>query len=118
MISQPVNNYLSYHAHVYFDKSTLQQAIILCDNALHILKIPVGRIHNKLVGPHPHWSCQLSFTSNQFNKVITWLKHNRQDLTILVHGVTGDNMADHTTHAAWLGEPSILNLNIFIDNNV
>jgi len=117
MISRPVNIFLNYHAHVYFDKSTQHQALILCDNAWSILKILVGHIHNKLVGPHPHWSCQLSFTLTQFDELITWLELNRRDLNIFAHGATGDNLADHTTHAAWLGEPSILNLNVFIDSS-
>ena len=34
-------------------------------------------------------------------------------LTVLVHGLTGDDLADHTEHAAWLGEPVELDLSVF-----
>jgi DOPA 4,5-dioxygenase len=34
-------------------------------------------------------------------------------LTILVHGLTGEDLADHTEHASWLGEPAELDLSIF-----
>ena len=27
--------------------------------------------------------------------------------------LTGDDLEDHTTHAAWLGEPATLNLDVF-----
>jgi DOPA 4,5-dioxygenase len=73
----------------------------------------MGRVHQKLVGPHPHWSCQLSFDSTQFDKLIPWLEQNRGGLTVLVHGVTGNDLEDHTTNASWLGAPAKLNLEVF-----
>jgi DOPA 4,5-dioxygenase len=30
-----------------------------------------------------------------------------------VHGLTGDDLADHTRHAAWLGEELPLDLSMF-----
>ncbi|MGH7038660.1 MAG: DOPA 4,5-dioxygenase family protein [Stellaceae bacterium] len=30
---------------------------------------------------------------------------NRDGLDVLVHPMTGDGLADHTNHAAWLGVP-------------
>ncbi len=85
----------------------------MCIEAGDALSIPVGRIHTRNVGPHPHWSCQLSFNATQFDKVIHHLKERRKGLNILVHGVTGDDLADHTDHAAWLGDSSSLNLEMF-----
>lgn len=73
----------------------------------------MGRLHHKLVGPHPHWSCQLTFDSAQFDKLIPWLEEYREGLNILVHAVTGKDLEDHTTNASWLGEPSELNLEVF-----
>jgi len=112
-VSRPENRYSYYHAHVYFDDLTLAQARILCEQAGQVLEIVVGHLHIRPVGPHPHWSCQLSFHTCQFDKVIDWLDQNRNGLDILVHGVTGDDLADHTDHAAWLGNPSPLNLEMF-----
>jgi DOPA 4,5-dioxygenase len=117
MIKRPVNLYPAYHAHVYFDATTLDHARLLCNRAGSELGIPVGHIHTRTVGPHPHWSCQLSFTSDRFDEIINWLEKNRNGLNILVHGVTGNDLADHAEHAAWLGEPSELNLDIFMDGN-
>ncbi|MEM8603505.1 MAG: DOPA 4,5-dioxygenase family protein [Cyanobacteria bacterium P01_H01_bin.121] len=113
MPKRPSNDYDQYHAHVYFDESSVDHATSICLAAGQQFGIPVGRVHRKLVGPHPRWSCQLAFDKNQFDLVIPWLDHQRQDLSVFVHPTTGDDLADHTQHAMWLGEPVTLNLGIF-----
>lgn len=113
MSQQPRNLYENYHAHVYFDQSSLEQAQTLCTTAGHLFNVTVGRVHRKPVGPHPCWSCQLAFDSSVFDALIPWLEQNRQGLDILVHGLTGDDLQDHTAHASWLGNPSELDLSIF-----
>ena len=57
--------------------------------------------------------CQLAFDSTQFDTLIPWLDEHRGGLNILVHGVTGNDLADHTANASWLGEPATLNLSMF-----
>ena len=113
MTQRPVNQFPKYHAHVYFDAHTVEQARTLCEGAASQFGVVMGRVHEKLVGPHPRWSCQLAFDSKQFDGVVPWLDAHRSGLTILVHGQTGDSLADHTTHAAWLGDPVELNLSMF-----
>jgi DOPA 4,5-dioxygenase len=112
-ILKPRNVFPGYHAHVYFDEKTTEQARGLCQTAAKLFGVAMGRVHQKLVGPHPHWSCQLSFDSTQFDKLIPWLEQNRGGLTVLVHGVTGNDLEDHTTNASWLGAPAKLNLEVF-----
>jgi aromatic ring-cleaving dioxygenase len=113
MIQRPQNVHAQYHAHVYFDQTSTEQARELCQNAATRFGVTMGRVHQKLVGPHPHWSCQLAFDSTQFDALIPWLDTNRNGLNILVHAQTGNNLEDHTTHASWLGEPAILDLSHF-----
>ena len=108
-----INKHAQYHAHVYFKKSTLDQAIALCERAGKLFEVKVGRIHEKLVGPHPCWSCQIFFTSDVFEELISWLDTHRGTLNILVHPLTGNNLEDHTTYASWLGESEKLKLSIF-----
>ncbi|KJZ15079.1 4,5-dioxygenase [Marinomonas sp. S3726] len=112
-VKRPVNNHKAYHAHVYFDESTLALAKQICQQAGDIHKVKVGRFHEKLVGPHPKWSCQIAFTANVFDTLIPWLEANRQGLSIFVHGLTGDDLKDHTEYAYWLGEAEELNLAMF-----
>ncbi|MBN8753606.1 MULTISPECIES: DOPA 4,5-dioxygenase family protein [Variovorax] len=113
MPRRPENLYAQYHAHLYFGPDTLAQARALSERAGHELMVVVGRVHERLVGPHPHWSCQLAFDAAEFDQVIAWLEANRNGLDVFVHGVTGDDLADHTAHAMWLGEESALDLRMF-----
>ncbi len=112
-MTYPINRYPAYHAHVYFDAQTLSEARDLCERTQDHFPAKMGRVHERPIGPHPFWSCQLSFDSDAFADVIAFLDAERGGLTILVHGLTGDDFADHTDHAAWLGAPVELNLKIF-----
>jgi aromatic ring-cleaving dioxygenase len=113
MIRRPANVYEHYHAHVYFDEATFDQAQRLCNEAGERFGVLVGRFHRRLVGPHPRWSCQLTFDAPHFEALIPWLDAHRAGLDILVHGLSGDALEDHTTHASWLGKPAELNLHVF-----
>lgn len=99
-----------YHAHVYFDELTLGQARRVCEDARDRFGIEMGRVHERPVGPHPMWSCQLSFPPGRFAEVIPWLALNREGLIIFVHPNTGDEVRDHTDHAIWMGEMKELDL--------
>ena len=113
MTRRPENLYPRYHAHVYFGPASVAQACALCEQAGQLFNVTVGRVHEREVGPHPHWSCQLAFDSEEFDRIIPWLEQHRGGLDVLVHGVTGDDLADHTTHASWLGQESALKLDLF-----
>ena len=117
-IPRPRNVFEKYHAHVYFDEKTTEQAREICQTAAKLFGVAMGRVHQKPVGPHPHWSCQLAFGSTQFDKLITWLEEHRAGLNVLVHPVTDNHLEDHTTHASWLGKPASLNLEVFGGNGL
>jgi len=113
MPRRPENLYPQYHAHVYFNADTVVQARALVEEAgLHLLVV-VGRVHERPVGPHPQWSCQIAFDAAEFDQVIGWLDTHRNGLDVLVHGLTGNDYADHTAHAMWLGNDHALDLSIF-----
>ena len=110
-----MNRIRNYHAHVYFDAETLSKARRLIEKAGARFDLQVGRVHEKCVGPHPRWSCQLAFPSATFDVLIPWLDAHRKGLTILIHGLTGDDLADHTKHTSWLGEAVALKLELFAE---
>ena len=93
-----------YHAHVYFTQETLEQAQTLCETATEQLSIKMGTMHTKPVGPHPVWSCQLSFPADRFGEVIPWLALNREGIVIFIHTLSGDDLLDHTKYAMWMGQ--------------
>ena len=110
---RPVNLHKAYHAHVYFDDTTKIYARKLCDEIGEKFNLNVGRFHEKPIGPHPCWSCQISFGIKDFETFIPWLDENRKELTIFVHGLTGNDLKDHTDFAYWLGQEAKLNLGMF-----
>ncbi|MBE9065375.1 DOPA 4,5-dioxygenase family protein [Leptolyngbya cf. ectocarpi LEGE 11479] len=116
MTKRPANNYEQYHAHVYFDENSVAKAFSICQEAGKLFGVKVGRVHQKLVGPHPRWSCQLAFDKTQFDGLIPWLDNQRENLTVLVHALTGSDLEDHTEHASWLGDPIPLKLSVFGEN--
>jgi aromatic ring-cleaving dioxygenase len=99
-----------YHAHVYYDAPTREQARQLCEAAGKRFPLKVGRMHDKPVGPHPRGSCQLAFAADQLAEVLPWLVLNRNGLTVFTHAETGDAITDHTAHVIWLGPSETLDL--------
>ena len=111
------NNELSeihgFHAHVYYDAATLEQASRLCEAARQRFSLSMGRMHQRQVGPHPCWSCQLAFAPESFGEIIPWLALNRDGLVVFIHPETGDDLSDHTSYAIWMGKIMPLDLSIF-----
>lgn len=102
-----------YHAHVYFDATTIDQARALCEQAAQTFKLRMGRVHERPVGPHPDWSCQLAFEPELIGVVLPWLALNRNGLVVFLHPETGNDLLDHTEHAIWMGAIRPLDLSNF-----
>jgi len=102
----------AYHAHVYFDATTLPQARALCEAAAQRLDLSMGRVHEKLVGPHVDWSCQLAFRPALFGELVPWLALQRGGLVVLIHPVTDNELLDHRDRALWLGAVRPLKLEV------
>jgi DOPA 4,5-dioxygenase len=94
-----------YHAHIYYDPaSTRDRAARLRERvAAAFPDATLGRWHDALVGPHPQSMYQIAFPPRLLPSLLPWLMLNRDGLTVLVHPGTGNDLKDHTDHAAWLG---------------
>ena len=99
-----------YHAHVYFDASCVTRARSVCEQAAAAFPLQLGRTHEKPIGPHPDWSCQLAFRPELFAQVVPWLMLNRDGLVVFVHPLTGDDLVDHRDRAMWMGAVRPLDL--------
>ena len=108
-----IRGFKAYHAHVYFDANTSADARSLCKKAGTAFDIVVGRHHEKPIGPHPVWSCQLAFAAEVRDNFLRWLEAERGELTVFVHALSGNDLADHREHIFWLGAPVTLNLHVF-----
>jgi aromatic ring-cleaving dioxygenase len=103
-----------YHAHVYYDPaSTRERAARLREQiAATFAQATLGRWHDELVGPHLRSMYQVAFPCELLASLLPWLMLNRDGLTILLHPGTGNDYADHTEHAAWLGNALPLRLDV------
>jgi DOPA 4,5-dioxygenase len=103
-----------YHAHIYYDPAaTRDRAARLRERVAQTFpQATVGRWHDELVGPHLRSMYQVAFPPELLASFLPWLMLNRDGLAILLHPGTGDAYADHTRHAAWLGEVLPLNTEV------
>jgi aromatic ring-cleaving dioxygenase len=93
-----------FHAHVYFDEATRVAAERLREELTPRFALELGRWHMQPVGPHTKPMYQIAFAVDQFAAVLPWLMLNRGGLSILVHPITDDPVADHEMNPLWLGE--------------
>jgi aromatic ring-cleaving dioxygenase len=102
-----------YHAHLYFDPHEVDHSRAVAAAAHALLGCPVGHFHTAPVGPHPRGSVQLSLRPEQFAHFAAWASEGREGLTVFAHGLSGDDLADHTRYVIWFGTSEPLDLSIF-----
>ena len=105
----------AYHAHIYYDPAkTRDRAAQLRQRvAKKFPQAKLGRWHDELVGPHPQAMYQIAFPRDMLAEFVPWLMLNRDGLTVLLHPETGDDLTDHSAHAAWFGAVLPLRLEVF-----
>ncbi len=106
-----------FHAHVYFEPGVTEDAAAqLRARVAEVFPAALlGRWHAVPIGPHTRAMYQIAFPVELFPTLVPWLMLNREGLNVLLHPETGDNPADHTIHAAWLGEKLPLRMEAFTD---
>lgn len=70
----------------------------------------VGRMTDGGVGPHPIPQYEIHFPERALAGVVAEIEAS--GLRALVHPLTDDDLADHTTLARWIGEPVALDLGV------
>ena len=108
-----------YHAHVYYDPAVSRgRAERLREQvAAAFPQAKLGRWHDELVGPHSQSMYQIAFPAQMLAAFVPWLMLNRDGLTVLLHPETGDDLTDHTAHAAWFGAVLPLRVEVFKQAN-
>jgi aromatic ring-cleaving dioxygenase len=107
-----VSRITSWHAHVYFDTVSRDDAWKFREavTAQFGNTVEIGRFHERPVGPHPQWSFQVAFAPARFADVVGWLTLNHGTLDVFVHPNTDDELRDHRDCAIWLGRSYQLDL--------
>src|SRR5579862_6996571 len=102
---QPLSAIGSFHAHIYFDGAAQREtAMALREQIAERFSVTLGRVHDRLVGPHARPMYQVAFDATIFGNFVPWLMLNRQGLVVLVHPNTRNERRDHLVHALWMGE--------------
>ncbi|MBY4635856.1 DOPA 4,5-dioxygenase family protein [Sphingopyxis sp. XHP0097] len=100
-----------WHAHIYYDAAERAAALALRqafgrDAAI----LFVGAMSDAPVGPHPIAQFEVHFLGEHRAAVVAAVE--AMGLRALVHPLTDDDLADHTTLAHWIGAPLPLNLSV------
>ena len=108
--TQSVGN-LGYHAHIYYDPAkTRAVAEQVCAALGEKFAVEIEGFRDTPRGPHPISNVLVIFEPDLFADVVPYLMLNRDGLDILVHPLTENAVADHSSYAIWLGNPVELKL--------
>jgi aromatic ring-cleaving dioxygenase len=106
-----------YHAHIYFDPreraaaDRLRQRLSERKGVREFASLVfVGELREEPVGPHPQGQFEIHFREDALPQVRGLLRAT--GFTVLVHPLTDDDLADHTSLGEWLGEPLPLDLSV------
>ena len=106
-----------YHAHIYYETGSREVAERLhrqmcaavgVDDSARVLF--VGEMRDESVGPHPKPQFEVHFFKDALATIVPLVKAT--GLTALVHPLTDDDLADHTSLATWIGEPLSLDQSV------
>ena len=100
-----------YHAHIYFDDAERAAATALRDGfGQDVAILFVGDMTDGAAGPHPIAQYEVHFLGAVVPAVVATIEAT--GLRALVHPLTDDDLADHTTLAHWIGEPVVLDVTV------
>lgn len=104
-----------YHAHLYYVPETRAVAeavrirLIDCMESGDIPQLLfVGKLKDGKAGPHPIPQFEIHYTKEALPAILRVIEES--GLTALVHPLTDDDLADHTSLAHWIGTPVELDL--------
>lgn len=112
----PENFPREFDAHIYYSVGQKDKALQLRAAAMQKfagLHVFIGEMIPEAIGPHPTPMFEINFPKDHFADVVMWLMHERGELSVLVHELTGDDLYDHTQAAMWLGSPVELKYDVF-----
>ena len=102
-----------YHAHVYYGNrdreiaERLHRQLSAATSAGDLADVLyVGEMRDRNVGPHPKPQFEIHFLEDALPGLLPLIRDS--GLTALVHPLTDDDLADHTSLAVWIGEPLAL----------
>ena len=100
-----------FHAHIYYSDEDRAAAEKLRDDFRANGEVLfVGQMVDRAVGPHPIPQYEVHFVEGALPAVVSAIEGS--GLRALVHPLTDDDLADHTSLARWIGEPVELDVTV------
>ena len=106
-----------FHAHVYFTAAERPAAAELRDSFSRQAAggeepriLFVGPMIDRPIGPHPIPQFEIHFLERSVPSIVESIEAT--GLRALVHPLTDDDLADHTTLARWIGPPLDLDVTV------
>ena len=101
-----------YHAHIYYsdDERPAAEALRAEFSAGGPKVLFIGQMMDRAVGPHPMPQFEIHFHEQWRSEVVAAIEGS--SLRALVHPLTDDDLADHTTLGEWIGEPLELDVTV------
>jgi DOPA 4,5-dioxygenase len=100
-----------FHAHIYYTAEDRSAAEKLRDDFRANGEVLfVGQMTDRAVGPHPISQYEVHFVEGSLPAVVSAIEGS--GLRALVHPLTDDDLADHTTLAQWIGDPVELEVSV------
>lgn len=104
-----------YHAHIYFEGEEQAAAAALHDGFARGARpagpvLFVGRMTQGQAGPHPIPQFEVHFLRRALDEMVATLRAS--GLRALVHPLTDDDLADHTSLGMWIGAPIELDVSV------
>ncbi len=111
----PSDDGAPYHAHIYYTPAQRTEAEALRQRLAGLARpdaapelLFVGQMREGKAGPHPISQFEIHFLKAALDAVTRLLEAS--GLKCLVHPLTDDDLADHTSLGHWIGEPLELDL--------
>jgi DOPA 4,5-dioxygenase len=106
-----------YHVHVYYDARSRVAASAFRERLLRMVVpdgeaglVYVGELRDHKVGPHPVPQFEIHFRESFLRALLPVVRAS--GFTALLHPLTLDDLADHTSLAQWIGVPIPLDLSV------
>ncbi|KAJ3207757.1 hypothetical protein HDU67_007259 [Dinochytrium kinnereticum] len=102
-----------FHFHVYWITSdasaraaalNFRKEILRLNEAKFFVAVPLERVNEGPMGPHPMGSYEVWCPTEYFARVYQWMARNRpSNVSIFIHPLSKEQLLDHTYRASFLG---------------
>ena len=101
-----------YHAHIYYSAAERAAAEALRERFAGMVEggpvLFVGRMTDGPVGPHPIPQFEIHVLARDREEIVAAIAPT--GLRALIHPLTDDDLADHTSLGDWIGVPVVLDV--------